>query len=202
MKAGDKYKVPTGEQEGVILPNKLNLTDLHELELAEAKGFITAQILLRSGLNPTTKFDLKYILNIHKIAFGDIYNFAGKPRTVDISKGGFRFPSAFHLDNTLKEFDRTILSEIRDLYENVSQLIEDIAKVHAELLFIHPFREGNGRTARVLANLMAEKAGYGRIPFERFDNEEMFGKYIEAVQRAAGGTYDPMQELIGLLFQP
>lgn len=47
---------------------------------------------------------------------------------------------------------------------------------------------------------MAEKAGYDRILFERLDNEEMFDKYIKAIQQASG-TYKPMQELIGLLFQ-
>lgn len=92
------------------------------------------------------------------------------------------------------------MTTIRNEYKDISELIEDIAKVHAELLFIHPFREGNGRTARVLANLMAEKAGYGRILFEKLDSEEMFDKYIKAIQQAAG-TYKPMQELIGLLFQ-
>lgn len=200
MKAGDKYKVPQDEQEGQVLPNKLNITDLREIELAEAKGFISAQIILRSELNSETKFDLKYILRIHELALGEIYSFAGKTRKVDMSKGGFRFPSAYHLDNTLKEFDNTLLKTIGNNYQNVSELIEDISKVHAELLFIHPFREGNGRTARILANLMAEKAGYDRILFERLDNEEMFAKYIKAIQQTAG-TYKSMQDLICLLFQ-
>ncbi|WP_430403900.1 Fic/DOC family protein [Fluviicola sp.] len=199
MKAGDKYKVPSSEQEGKVLPNKLNITDLHEMELAEAKGFISAQILLRSELNSETIFDLNYILKIHKLALGDIYSFAGKARRVDMSKAGFRFPSAFYLENTLKEFDNTILKEIRNEYQDTSELIEDISKVHAELLFIHPFREGNGRTARVLANLMAEKAGYDRLLFERLDNTEMFAKYIQAIQQAAV-NYEPMREIIGLSF--
>ncbi|WP_343633652.1 Fic family protein [Fluviicola sp.] len=200
MKGRNKYKIPSDEEEGKVLPNKLNIVDLHELEIAEARGFIAAQIILRSELNSETKFDLKYIFRIHELALGDVYNFAGKVRKVDMSKAGFRFPSAFHLDNTLKEFDKGLLADIRREYQNISELIEDIAKIHAELLFIHPFREGNGRTARVLANLMAEKAGYGRILFERLDDEEMFSRYIQAIQQAAG-TYKPMQDLIGLLFQ-
>lgn len=97
MKAGDKYKVPLNEQEGEVLPNKLNITDLREMELAEARGFISAQIILRSELNSETKFDLKYILRIHELALGEIYSFAGKARTVDMSKAGFRFPSHFTL---------------------------------------------------------------------------------------------------------
>lgn len=97
------------------------------------------------------------------MALGDLYEFAGKPRTVDMSKGGFRFPAALHLNTNLQQFDAAVLAGLKNEYESHQQLIEDIAVVHAELLFIHPFREGNGRTARLLANLMAEKAGHALI---------------------------------------
>jgi cell filamentation protein len=200
MKAGDKYRVPDNEREG-LLPNLLGITNEKELELEEARGFVTAQIDLRASLDENTQFDLAYIMNIHKLALGHIYDFAGKPRKVDMSKGGFRFPSALHLNASLQTFDKDILSKVRGSYKSEKHLIEDIATVHAELLFIHPFREGNGRTARILANLMAEKAGYDRLPFEKFDNEEMFKRYIKAVQMTAG-TYEPMKALIALLFQP
>ena len=71
--------------------------------------------------------------------------------------------------------------------------------VHGELLYIHPFREGNGRTARLLANLMAYKAGYDRLKFEKLDNEEMFKKYVHAIQRVAMKEYQPMIDIIALL---
>jgi cell filamentation protein len=89
-----------------------------------------------------------------------LYTFAGKTRTVNLSKGGFMFPPALALDNALKEFNDDVLTNLPKVYESEEQLIRDIARVHAELLFIHPFREGNGRTARLLANLMADR----RIP--------------------------------------
>ena len=54
----------------------------------------------------------------------------------------------------------------------------------------------------MLANLMAEKEGYDRLPFERLETDKMFNEYIIAVQQAASMNYEPMRELIALLFRP
>jgi len=78
-------------------------------------------------------------------------------------------------------------------------LIRDIAVVHGELLFIHPFREGNGRTARVLANLMSRKAGYGSLQFDKVD-KAVFEKYVFAVQKSADKDYSKMIEFIRFIF--
>lgn len=64
-------------------------------------------------------------------------------------------------------FEYEVLSKLPNTYKSREQLINDIAIVHGELLFIHPFREGNGRTARLLANLMCRKAGYDGLMFEK-----------------------------------
>lgn len=68
--------------------------------------------------------------------------------------------------------------------------------VHGELLFIHPFREGNGRTARILANLMVRKAGFNPLEFEKIKGKT-FEQYIIAVQSSAAKNYEPMIDLIG-----
>ena len=74
-----------------MLPNKLGLSTIHEVEKAEMEGFYVAYKILFKELNSRTKFNLKYILKIHKTALGHLYAFAGKPRTVNMSKGGFFF---------------------------------------------------------------------------------------------------------------
>lgn len=79
-------------------------------------------------------------------------------------------------------------------YDNTADLIEDVARVHGELLFIHPYREGNGRTARLLANLMVFKAGYQRINFELL--QDRFDEYVKAVQQVGLGNYRSMITLI------
>lgn len=199
MDAGKKYKVSPSEDENDVLPNKLGLTVKEDVEKEEATGFIKASILLIRELTSDTKFTTKYILGIHKLALDHLYTFAGKLRTVNISKGGFSFPPAMHLENSMAAFQKEILDKLKNNPQNDADLIDDLARVHGELLFIHPFREGNGRTARLLANLMAFKAGRDLLSFERLDSEEMFAKYIHAVQRVGMKDYEPMKEIISYL---
>jgi len=194
-----KYNVPKSEEESDILLNKLNLKTKTEIEVAELEGFLSAYKILFDELSHRTKFNLRYILHIHKLALGHIYTFAGKPRTVNISKGGFMFPAAKFLNMTLIDFDKNILKKLPDAYTSEDDLIKDVAKVHAELLFIHPFREGNGRTARLLANLMAAKAGHKLLDLENF-SQKKFNDYIKAVKMTANGDYEPMEKIIRSLF--
>lgn len=197
--AKQKYNVPKGEAEGEILNNKLGLKTLAEIEKAEFDGFLFAYKTLFDELDTKTKFNLKYIFKIHKLALGHLYSFAGKSRTVNISKGGFMFPPAFALDNALKEFDETVLKKLPLRYDNKDELIKYVALVHAELLFIHPFREGNGRTARLLANLMLAKAGYKLLDLENFSKTK-FEEYVIAVKMASNKNYAPMEKIIRSLF--
>jgi cell filamentation protein len=116
-----------------------------------------------------------------------------------MSKAGFPFPAAKFLSNSMDEFQNNVLSKLPNKYESKSDLIQDIAIVHGELLFIHPFREGNGRTARILANLMCRKQGYKALKFELID-KKLFPLYIEAVQHSAKKEYGKMIEIIQAIF--
>jgi cell filamentation protein len=66
-------------------------------------------------------------------------------------------------------------------------------------LFIHPFREGNGRTARMLANLMARKQGYDALLFEKI-TQENFDTYVKAIQKSAEKDYALMIAFISAIF--
>jgi cell filamentation protein len=192
-----KYDIPEGQAE--ILPNKLRLTKAEDIAISEFDGFLEAEILLTESLGSKTRFTTEYILNIHKLALNHLYTFAGKYRNVNLSKGGFQFSSALYLPQSMKDFNDEILVKLPDTYSDEKSLIKDVATVHAELLFIHPFREGNGRTARLLANLMVRKAGYNPIEFSKI-KEEVFEQYISAVQMAALKDYQPMTDLISIIF--
>lgn len=200
MKAGDKYKVDPNQDEQEVLPNKLGLRYKAEVEREEAKGFVEASVNLSLDLSQSTVFDSKYILQIHKAALNHLYGFAGELRTVNISKSGFYFPTAQFLPNAMVEFDNMILNHLPLNYNSKDELIKYVAMVHGELLYIHPFRECNGRTARLLANLMVYKAGYDRLKFEKLDNEEKFGMYIQAIQKVGLKQYQPMIDIISDLF--
>jgi len=192
-----KYDLP--DDQGEVLPNLLGLIDQRAVELAEAEGFLRAEITLYDELEDGTFFDLAYLQRMHRLALGHLYAFAGKWREVNLSKGGFNFPSAKYLDATMQEFERSMLKPLPDLYEDREARIRDVALVHGELLFIHPFREGNGRTARLLADMMAQKQGYGKLHWERIGRVR-FDDYVQAVQQAAVSNRQPMEDIIRSVF--
>lgn len=103
------------------------------------------------------------------------------------------------LDESMLLFENSILKKLLNNYDSVDKLIRDIATVHAELLYIHPFREGNGRTARILANLMLHKQGYKKLNFANID-EALKKEYIMSVQKAADMNYEVMETFIWKLF--
>ncbi len=196
-----KYHIPKGEREGEVLPNKLNISDPEKLGKAEADGFSKAELSLIEELTDETTFDVDYIRNIHFLALSHLYKFAGEYRSVNISKGGFMFAAAHVIPDVMQKFESEVLLNLPHHYQDKEKLIYDIGKVHAELLFVHPFRDGNGRTMRILANLMSFKQGYGEINFELVKNdEELKGKYFKCVQAAGEEKYQPMVSLIGELF--
>lgn len=186
----------TNEDESQALPNLLGLTDAEEIAEVEFEGFLMAEILLTEKLNATTRFDCKYIRRIHKLSLGELYTFAGKYRTVNMSKGGFLFPAALFIPQSMQIFEYEILSRLPNQYSDKQKLIRDVAMVHGELLFIHPFREGNGRTARVLANLMVRKQGYEGLRFDKIN----FREYVVAVQHVREKNYAPMERIIAAIF--
>lgn len=186
----------TNEEEKQCLPNLLGLTNPEEIAEAEFEGFLMAEIVLTEQLTPLTHFDCRYITDIHKLALGELYGFAGKYRTVNMSKSGFLFPAALFIPQNMQAFENEILSRLPDHYSGKTKLTRDIAMVHGELLFIHPFREGNGRTARILANLMARKQGYESLRFDKLN----FNEYVIAVQQVSEKNYLPMERIIQGIF--
>ncbi len=140
------------------------------------------------------QFDWDLISSIHQTALSHLYEFAGKLRQVNISKAGFLFPAAQHLDHSVQIYEQEFLKAIPRSIRTESELIESTAPAHAELLFIHPFREGNGRTARLFSNLIALKYGFERFHFDVIKESRM-DEYIKAIQSAAEKNYEPMKKL-------
>lgn len=192
-----KYDSPGSQIE--ILPNLLGLQSVEEINLSEFERFLKAEIQLTENLSSRTKFNASYILKMHKLSLGHLYSFAGKYRDVNLSKGGFAFPASRFLPKTMLGLENEILLNLPNRYNSKDDLVKDIAKVHAELLFIHPFREGNGRAARILANLMSRKQGYDALKFELVTEKE-FGNYVLAVQSSADKNYVKMEKIINFIF--
>ena len=196
MKNKGKYHTSSSEKEGDVLPNKLGLEDKRDIDEKEVEGQLYAELVISDKEEKRPKFNLKYLFEIHELMFGELYDFAGKLRTVDMSKGGFAFPSAKFLDSSMQQFEKEMLLKVPEEFMSVNEVCEVVGRIHAELLFIHPFREGNGRVARLFANLMAERAGFKKLNFDMLGSEDGFKRYVNAVQHASGQNYKPMQEII------
>lgn len=149
-----KYCYP----ESNVLKNKLNITDGEILFNAEKE--LTYIRLMELQSNPIKgKFDYKHLLKIHHYIFQDVYDWAGKLRTVEIGKGNL-----FCTTKYLKEYGEHIFSkyynECNKNKNDLSKFIKIFASNYADLNALHPFREGNGRTQREFARLICLECNY------------------------------------------
>ncbi|MBC7391627.1 MAG: Fic family protein [Opitutaceae bacterium] len=109
------------------------------------------------------------LVQIHKYIFGGLYDFAGQMRTVNISKGGFRFANALYL--------KEILVKIEELPENS---FEEIIIKYVEMNIAHPFMEGNGRTMRIWLDMLL-KSKLKKLVNWQFVSKEL---YLQAMERS------------------
>jgi cell filamentation protein len=100
----------------------------------------------------TEIFDLEYLCKIHHHLFADIYEWAGKLRKVDISKGATRFANFKFIESSWNEYVKPKIDNLG----NAKDKIYCISEIMQEVNLIHPFREGNGRTSRVFINKLAQ----------------------------------------------
>jgi len=145
---------------GRVLLNKRGINRKREMDRIESEELLKAfkKIIALYGTNH--RFNASDICRMHREWLGDVYAWAGKYRQVNLSKGEFTFASAISVPRLMAEFEQLYLA-VYTPCRNVArhQLSLPLAIVHVELLLIHPFREGNGRLARMLAVLMAFTQG-------------------------------------------
>lgn len=161
------------------LVNKLNVKDNELLQKYEAK--ITAAKLL--GLRQkgvTGNFDSKHLIALHTYLFEDIYPFAGKFRTEDISKGVFSFAHWEYISSELERLLKELKNE--DYLENIDKkhFSQKLAYYIAEMNVLHPFREGNGRTIREFIRQLALRNGY-LLNLKKVSPEEMLAASKKSV---------------------
>ena len=155
----------------MILENRLNITN--QIELARAEEKISkqkAKQLFDSGdINKVEIGTFKGLSFIHNYLFEEIYEFAGKIRTVNISKDDFRFAPLMYLEVSLKNIDSMAQS-------NFDEIIEK----YVEMNIAHPFREGNGRATRIWLDLILKKEIKQVIDWNKVDKDE----YLSAMKRS------------------
>lgn len=180
---------------GRVLKNLLGIASKKEMERVEAEEHFRALDKLVRIYSKEHQFTSADICGIHKIWLGRIYEWAGQYRRINLSKGGFPFAAAAHIPKLMGEFEREYLRKYTPcLHDSMEKVAEALAVVHSELLLIHPFREGNGRLARMLAVLMALQADYPSLDFGGLVGKKK-KDYIAAVHAALDKNYQPMREI-------
>jgi len=156
----DKYGVgqdPLCYPGSTVLRNRLGLSDDQALHDAERTLSEIAASTIDFDLPP---YDLPYLQQIHRILFGDVYEWAGELRTVDISKGGTHFCNVTRIEAEAAKLFRQLATA--NWFEGLArqQLISAVAEFYGDLNMVHPFREGNGRAQRILFDHIIINAGY------------------------------------------
>lgn len=199
---GRRYVTPEGPEaeaqpgsRGRVLLNLLGIKTKIKMDQVEYAALLKAQELFLTRIGPDTRFTAELIREMHRIWLGDIFAWAGEYRTVELQKGTFRWPPAFRVAQNMQTFEDDVLSRNTPCRTGkLCDVSRRIAEVHAELLLIHPFRDGNGRVARWLADLMALQAGFPAPKYE-FEGSKMAGRnqeYLAAVVRGYGQDYEPL----------
>ncbi len=155
----------------MVLENKLGLTNAAVLAREEERISKKKAIeLFESGtLDTLDAGKFSALKAIHKYLFGEIYDFAGEVRTVNIAKGNFRFAPLMYLDAAIKNIDKMPQSTFDEIIEK-----------YVEMNIAHPFREGNGRSMRIWLDLILKKELHKVIDWSCVDKED----YLLAMERS------------------
>lgn len=180
---------------GRVLRNLQAIKGVWAMQRAESEALVAVQEGLLSRFRIEQRFTANDLCLIHREWLGELYPWAGEYRQVNMTKQGFMFAAAQQVPRLMGEFEARYLRPLTPCHgTDEAGLIPALARTHAELVIIHPFREGNGRCARVLAWLMALQAGLPPLDFAAMQGR---GKrdYIAAIHAAFSGSYEPMEQV-------
>ncbi len=155
----------------MTLKNKLDITDSAELareeeRISKKRALELFERRLLDAMEPGTYRTLQ---RIHEYLFRDIYEFAGKTRTVNLAKGNFRFAPVMYLDAALANIEKMPQSNFNEIVEK-----------YVEMNVAHPFREGNGRSTRIWLDLILKKELGLVIDWSQVEKED----YLMAMERS------------------
>ena len=197
----DRYDV-TGNIEAeyvdadhTVLVNKLGVTELEPLQRLEEDGLAKAYETLLSEVRVDTPLSCDLIRYIHQRIFGDLYAWAGRWRTVNISKPGVTWPPPLFLDDNMRQFERETLGpRSASFCRDDATFCQAAAEIQGEFLVIHPFREGNARTIKLLTDLLAAQTGRPLLAYDQ--SEAGRDRYIAGASQAFKRDYRLLEEII------
>lgn len=172
----------------------------------EYEALVIAESELLEEVEDDTAITVEFIFEMHRRWLGTIYPFAGQRRQVDLTappQGDvpeFRFAHAGYLEANLAKFESDQLKRLTPCHEeNMDVLPLHLAEVQAEFIMLHPFREGNGRIARWITDLMSLQAGRPLLDYD-FEGEDGLtnrAAYYKAMHIAlVKMEYEPLAQII------
>lgn len=178
-----------------VLINKFNITDFDELNTME-REFVSVRMQTVHKL--CGKFDAIHLKAIHKHLFQDVYGWAGEFRTGDIYKDGSSFCPYQNIEKQINRMHAELYLEkyMKKSYDK-SVLAERLEHYFSTVDKIHPFREGNGRTERVMLGMLANNAGYF-LDFSFINKDD----WIRASKLSAYGVHDVMENIFEQSLRP
>ena len=184
---GDCYLDP----ETGVLRNRLGITD--EQRLAQAEASLVAWRSYELSQKPLAgDFDLAHLQAIHRHLFGDVYDWAGEIRTIDLAKGNTYFAHHAYIVSASRPIFEPLKKERYLQGLNPAEFSERAAYYLGEINALHPFREGNGRAQREFINHLAWASGY-TIDWSAIHPDELMQASIESFH---GGETTPLADLI------
>lgn len=196
-----RYKASNAEggfepgSDGQVLANKLGIVspaDMDEVELVLLEKLYDA--VLRHDF-PDRRLTVADMKRWHRRWLGNVYSWAGEERLVNMAKDDFHFAAAPQIPRLLRELETDCLAPFTPCHGLEDEaLARAIAVTHVELILIHPFREGNGRLARLLADVMAVQAGRDPLDYSVWNAEKP--RYVSAIQQGLAQNYEPMIVLV------
>jgi cell filamentation protein len=166
-----------------VMVNLKGIRSLKKLQIEEENALASAYERLLGEVRADTVLDNELLLHVHRRIFGDLYAWAGRWRTVRISKPGAQWPPPDYLEQGMREFERHVLAlHPAGRLRADEEFVKAVAHIQGEFLSIHPFREGNARTIKLFTDLLASQTGR---PLLRYDmTPRGAARYIEAAKAA------------------
>ena len=199
-KKGNRYtavgpETKFADKQGRVLVNKLGITRLRQLQIREEEGLVDCYQRMIKRVRFDTPLSNALICEIHREIFGDLFEWAGKWRASWISKEQTVWANPMHIGSLMETFEAEILQRAP-----LSQTISDdefssiVALIQGEFLTIHPFREGNARTIKVLTDLYAAQTGRAFLIYDQTEAGQ--AEYIDAAIAAMNCNLLPMEAVI------
>lgn len=179
-----------------VLINKLGIQN--QAQLDESETLIVGVKSLQFELEPFSEpLDFSYYKRLHRFLFGELYEWAGTVRSIDLSKQRTYFCSANKIESLAGKMFKRV--EEMNFFCGLPRedFIAELTDFYSSVNYLHPFREGNGRTQRLYFRQLAQRAGY-KLDFAATDSDRM----MIATIHAASGVEETLRNLFDEIILP